>query len=458
MGDHIILSKTRFHQGDQLAGLLFSLVLHPVILIIQSRVPSLKVNAWYLDDGIQMGRRHELQEVVDIIKEFGPDRGLHLSTAKSTVWLTPDFVAGDDPLARNIPRLNQTGFVLLGTPIGDVAFTQETIIKRINKVKEITEKLPLLKDGHTQFALLRSCLSVPKVMYTLRTTDPTLNQVLWQEVDTITREACNRILGAPVNDTQWMQAMLPVSMGGLGLKSAADHSTAAYITSVLSSQDLKQQILGLPEQSCPPKVTDALLEMLTAKQGEEATLDSIKIDRKRLERLSEHISSSGVVRDIARLASLSLPHAGDLLNVRPCPALGLHLTSAEFSISARYRLGAPVYITDGECPACHQYSDKEGDHAISCGSKGERIARHNHLRDHLYHTAVCSALSPTREDRAIIPGSDARPADVLIPNWTGGKDTALDVTVVNPLQTQLVSRAATHAGHALEVRYSAKMT
>ena len=59
MGDHIILSKTGFHQGDQLAGLLFSLVLHPVILIIQSRVPSLKVNAWYLDDGIQMGRRQE---------------------------------------------------------------------------------------------------------------------------------------------------------------------------------------------------------------------------------------------------------------------------------------------------------------------------------------------------------------------------------------------------------------
>ena len=34
MGDHIILSKTGFHQGDQLAGLLFSLVLHPVILTI----------------------------------------------------------------------------------------------------------------------------------------------------------------------------------------------------------------------------------------------------------------------------------------------------------------------------------------------------------------------------------------------------------------------------------------
>ena len=33
------------------------------------------------------------------------------------------------------------------------------------------------------------------------------------------------------------------------------------------------------------------------------------------------------------------------------------------------------------------------------------------------------------------PGTDdAKPADVFILHWTHGKDTALDVTVVNPLQ------------------------
>ena len=36
--------------------------------------------------------------------------------------------------------------------------------------------------------------------------------------------------------------------------------------------------------------------------------------------------------------------------------------------------------------------------------------------------------------------------------------TALDVKVVNPLQTVLVSRAATKAGSALEVRFREKMT
>ena len=52
---------------------------------------------------------------------------------------------------------------------------------------------------------------------------------------------------------------------------------------------------------------------------------------------------------------------------------------------------------------------------LSIQFEGERIARHNHLRDHLCNTCSSAALSPTREDRALIPGSDARPADVLIP-------------------------------------------
>ena len=88
---------------------------------------------------------------------------------------------------------------------------------------------------------------------------------------------------------------------------------------------------------------------------------------------------------------------------------------------------------------------------------GERIARHNHLRDALYHTAVSAALAPTKEGRALLPGTDARPADVLISNWTGGKDTALDVTVVNPLQAAMVAQAATTPGHALTMAYNRKM-
>ena len=48
------------------------------------------------------------------------------------------------------------------------------------------------------------------------------------------------------------------------------------------------------------------------------------------------------------------------------------------------------------------------------------------------------------------------PPDVLIPHWTGGLDTAWDVTVTHPLQAATVAGAAASPGHALEVAVQRK--
>ena len=99
---------------------------------------------------------------------------------------------------------------------------------------------------------------MPKIMYTLRTTDPTNHQLCWQRCDFITREAITRILGKPLDNQQWQQALLPTTMGGLGLSCARDIAPAAYATSVLTAQDLKLRILGrtaLPTLSLPSSST-----------------------------------------------------------------------------------------------------------------------------------------------------------------------------------------------------------
>ena len=162
------------------------------------------------------------------------------------------------------------------------------------------------------------------------------------------------------------------------------------------------------------------------------------------------------MREKARLASLGLPYAGTWLNVVPSPALGLHLRGPEFTTALKYRLGADIFRTAGPCPACSAHSDTLGDHALCCGSAGERVSRHNALRDALYSTAVAASLGPSREGRFLLPGDDRRPADVLVPHWTGGQDTAWDVTVTHPLQAATVAGAAINPGHALEVAVERK--
>ena len=282
----------------------------------------------------------------------------------------------------------------------------------------------------------------------------------------ITRESLTRILGCPIDERAWLQAKLPVSLGGLGLRGAKSHATSAHAASVLSSQHLVASLLQRQVDSLFPLLSPQLLALHSASQGEEALEEglngvsqkqmSFKVDLHQQQLLLENVGEEDL-RERARLASLALPHAGDWLNVAPLVALGLHLRPPEFILSVKYRLGLQVFDRAGPCPACLRPSDCLGDHAMCCGTGGERIARHNHLRDAVFQTAVAAGLGPTREGRFLLPGDDRRPADVLVPNWAGGRDAAMDLTVVTPIQAQTMPQAAFTPGHALTHAYERKM-
>ena len=151
-----------------------------------------------------------------------------------------------------------------------------------------------------------------------------------------------------------------------------------------------------------------------------------------------------------------LPKAGAWLNCSPLPALGLHLRGAEFVVACKFRLGLPVYDQPGPCPSCGKDSEILGDHSMVCGTGGERIVRHNAVRDALHDTAAAAGLAPLKEGRALLTGNNRRPADVFLPHWAGGLYAALDVTVTHPLQDATRARAATTPGHAMTVAYENK--
>ena len=72
------------------------------------------------------------------------------------------------------------------------------------------------------------------------------------------------------------------------------------------------------------------------------------------------------------------------------------------------------------------------------------------MQDALFQAAVQAGLGPTREPDGLLPGSDVRPADLLIPHWCSGRDAALDFTVVNPLQAALVQGPSKEGGSAVD--------
>ena len=56
---------------------------------------------------------------------------------------------------------------------------------------------------------------------------------------------------------------------------------------------------------------------------------------------------------------------------------------------------APV-TREGPCPACGNKADPYGDHQIGCGGNGDRIHRHNSIRDALFLVAQTAALAPRK--------------------------------------------------------------
>ena len=163
-------------------------------------------------------------------------------------------------------------------------------------------------------------------------------------------------------------------------------------------------------------------------------------------------------RDRARLNCVAREGAGDWLTALPSKALGLHLRSGEFILAARFRLGLPVFRQAGECPMprCKTFSDIFGFHAIVCATGSLRIAKHNHLRDAIFDAAQQAHLGPLKEPDGLLPGSDDRPGDIVLPHWDNGRDACLDVCVVSPQQAALVQQAAREGGGDVAVNHAFK--
>jgi hypothetical protein len=223
--------------------------------------------------------------VVDILEREGPARGLILSTAatvqapflpKTTVWCpSPQGPDPGDHLLTTVTKVNGPGTVLLGAPLGTEDFVRSYLEEMVEKVQRITSLLPLLQDPQTEYCLLRSCLSLPKVMFSLRTVDTTAHQDVLKSYDQVTREGLARILGVPPTDMQWLQARLPVTMGGLGLRAAQEHGPAAYASSYLSSLPLLRSLRHTPEDYPSVPLPPALLHSLGQLRRKETSMEDL---------------------------------------------------------------------------------------------------------------------------------------------------------------------------------------
>ena len=464
-GEHIIPSRCGVHQGDPLGPLGFALALHPLIELISREVPNLLINSWYLDDGTICGSPSDLLKALSIIETEGPSIGLVLNRSKCLIHIPHSSQCTPNPLPSDIPS-SSDGFVLLECPIGPPSFCQSFMLDLINSCQNLTDKLSILQDSHIEFTLLRSCLSFSKIGYNLRTCPPSFISEAARTFDELVSDSLSNIIASPISPWSLSKAFLPVSLGGTGLRRASLHSPAAFLGSCFQAAPLVSSILGHEVPTISPHLQEAF-ESLSSCCSDRNWLDIEDIDVPLRQRclsrvIDEHLyasllSSSPDPRSRALVLSSSIPHASDWLKVVPCSALGLHLRDWEFSASLKYWLGTPMVPPNSLCSTCSKPCDQFGDHFVECGGNGDRIFRHNALRDVISASARIAALSPRLEVPSLIPGGRSRPADIFLPCWKRGLPAALDVTVTSSLQAATVQSASTSQGHALKIAESHKL-
>ena len=123
------------------------------------------------------------------------------------------------------------------------------------------------------------------------------------------------------------------------------------------------------------------------------------------------------------------------------------------STGRRFRQRFPICI---DAPTSTVYL-AYGDHHVGCGGNGDRIFRHDSIRDAIFSVAQSAALAPRKEAPSLIPSSRSRPADIYLPTWKRGQPAALDVTVISAMQQLTQAGAASTLGYALHVGEERKM-
>lgn len=448
-GKFKVSSEVGVQQGDPVGPFFFSLVLRKLINRIQDKFPCLNLNRWYLDDGNLAGDFKSLSQVLELIDIEGPPLGLFLNRSKCQVY---GFRSQPPPeLFPGLEIGTTSNFDTLGAPIGDTDHCRNFVELKLQKVYEVFDLLEKIDHTQIAFTLLRSCCSFGKIVFFLRTIPSSMITSTCIEFDKRVLTCFEKILSLSLDDSSINQVSLPLSKGGIGLRSARAHAAACYIASTWSAKNYSSLDLNI-EEKCIDDFNSRVSVPIdsNSKPLRQKELSS-KIDEVFLEKLMS--STSRYTK--ARMKSILGPSASSWLSVIPSPKMSF--SNRQFQIAMKLHLGCPVYPETSKCK-CNAPLDRYGLHSLTCKSKGDIIARHNAVRNVIYNYCKAAGLTAKLEKANILGDhtDKRRPADVFIYNFSLNSDHCLDIAITSPLQQKYINSASNTEGYAASDYYKLK--
>ena len=475
LGQELLKSERGVQQGDPLGPALFALGIHETVLKVKAEVDrrhadELDFSVFYLDDGVVAGSSRAASLFCTRLREELAGIGLELAFDKCEIV----------PAARDQHRIpassfpgflwiQQGDFKLLEAPIGSEAFCTEHVNHRIEKAESLLRRIAELGNSQCSYVLLKQCAGFAKLTYSIRTVPPELHRQALQSFSAHLQKALADIVAElAIEDRTWELAQLSIQKGGVGLRTAERHASAAYLASVRSCQECCQSVDAAfdPSDSCGALGVESALAEFN-EQILEPARGPLQEDHSSQKRLSALVEAASKVRLLASpAADLSFKAHVSLCTLATAGAWLTTLPSDEaravdhplFQIALKRRLRMKLFAEDTFCLSCGACMDSFGDHALVCPCKGNRTIRHNCMRNEVHDEARLAGLRPEREKAGLLPqrperdglatsvdSRRRRPADVWLPRGPRNQGIALDFACTSGLGLGLLEQSASQA-------------
>ena len=474
-GPSVISSERGVQQGDPLGPLFFALALQPLLVHLHNRRSEngLQLSYSYLDNLILAGEQHAVAEAFECVRNSAVDIGLSFNTSKCEIIPAAGHESSfnKDLFPEDVIIRSDGNFELLGGPIGCDDYCDNHTQDRVNKAKELLSALGELPNAQVALTLLRHCASFGKLVYSLRVVPHGKHRRALRSYDEAVRDCVESFLSCSFSDSEWSMANLSTKMGGLGLRSTEQHSSAAFLASQAAVWDLCIKLD--PYYANPPNSQKSELEAALIDYNSKVK-DSNKLQadlgwHARQQELSKNIDECTLetIRDKhrnnrhfqAHCNHVTASGAGSWLHATPSEALGTQVDSQLYRTMVQHWLRVPIHDTEYYCPYCDEVVDRYGDHCLTCACGGDRTKRHNLLRNEVYHFCHSAGLHPELEKPDLLQArpligaftenganrdqsSNRRPADVYIPRWRRGAPAALDFAVTSGLRGNILARSS----------------
>ncbi len=118
---------------------------------------------------------------------------------------------------------DRQGITILGTPLGTDSFVQRALHSKRGEHDRLLQRIPTVPDLQVAWLLLLHCAS-PRPNYLMRVLPPSQTEAFAREHDAAVMQCMGTLLAnnhpAQLGPSQAARAHLPMSWGGMGLRSA----------------------------------------------------------------------------------------------------------------------------------------------------------------------------------------------------------------------------------------------